>query len=1162
MQLSFAAEGQSLTISKKSAPLVEIFKDIKIQTGYDFIYQVDLFKTAKPVDINVVNKSVKEVLDRCFADQPFTYRLESKTVVVLAKTKIPMPENAKQVVFRGKIVDSVGNGLPGATVKNVRTNIATTTDNNGNFSLFANVGDQISINFIGYNSAMYTVPAETGKVVVITLSFSIRALQEVVVTSGYQTIKKDLATGSFQHIGEDILSKRPVSDLSTVLQGVATGVQAKQNADGTMNILIRGAGTMYAGTGPLVVVDGFPIQNAAGTNADFSSINPNDVESIDILKDAAAAAIWGARSANGVIVITTKKGKGKNGLTIDGSVFTRISEKTDLNQYLATASSADMIRYEKLAAQNNLYFATNVYTGGASFPLDQSLPLTLAQRAIYANRYGQLSTGAMNTTLDSLSLINNRSQIQDLLMRRAIVNQYNVNFSANTERSKTYSSLLFENNQTRYQGTGNQRYSINLSNEYKVAKFLTFNFGMFVQYNAQKNSGATNAEIQSLSPYETLLNPNGLYSINVGTRNDYALSLLPLSRFPYPDWNYNLLRETRARDLDTKSYLARIQTGFVAKLLPGLTFNTSLQYERGRIDVNNYYSDDTYYVRNMVNQYVQYNNTTKTVGTVYLPKGGINQYSNTNSANYLFRNQFSYDKLIGKHRISASAGTEITNNRTDLRTDPWQYGYNPATLQSTVPQYGYGSAVDQYYQFTSVNPGATLSGGNTTLSYSLNRYVSLYSLASYTYDDKYTLSASARSDASNYITKDPSLRWSPFWTIGGSWNAKNEAFAQRIGWLDRLILRATYGSTGNTVTSSSTSTLLSVGSAPDVTTGTITASIADNGNPTLRWERTVSTNIGLDYSMFNGRLFGTVEVYNKQGKDITGIIKLASTTGTNQQRFNNAEISNRGIELELGSRGNIGATGLSYNTSLQYSYNRNRITSLFFPQRLANAMRDPATTYIEGMPLNAVYSFVYSGMQNGVPTIIGPNGTSVNIALISNYMTSPGEQFMVYQGTTTPPTILSYRASLGYKNFNLTAFFTGNLGGVYRNPTFNYATAWSGSTKTQVNRWVADVFAGSTSVPGFPMQNSNDFYLWSTSYPILNTLTESSSYIQCSNVMLDYSLPKDLIRKAGLRNVRVFLQGTDLGMIYVANRNKYNPDYLPGTERPLRSYTIGANIGF
>jgi len=353
--------------------------------------------------------------------------------------------------------------------------------------------------------------------------------------------------------------------------------------------------------------------------------------------------------------------------------------------------------------------------------------------------------------------------------------------------------------------------------------------------------------------------------------------------------------------------------------------------------------------------------------------------------------------------------------------------------------------------------------------------------------------------------------------------------------------------------------LLSVSTSPSTVTGTPTASISDNGNPTLRWERTTTTNLGIDYSLLKGRIYGSIDAYNSIGTDITGLVTLAAATGTTSQKFNDAGITNRGVEISIGYRGQIGHTGIGYNSLFNFAYNYNVVNNLYFPNKLANTMLTPASTYVEGKPLNPVYSFVYQGMVNGQPTIQGPNGTSYQLSNI-NYLSTVGAAFMQYQGTATPPYTVSWRPSLSYKSFSLTALFTGTFGGVYRNQTFNYQTAYIGFNKTSVNSYVSNVFAGDPNIPAFPLANAADLYKYEAAY--LNTLVESSSYIQCKDVMLDYTLPKSMLRRTQLKNVRFYLEGSNLGLIWAANKEGYDPDWLPGTERPLAFYTVGVNVGF
>jgi outer membrane receptor protein involved in Fe transport len=355
--------------------------------------------------------------------------------------------------------------------------------------------------------------------------------------------------------------------------------------------------------------------------------------------------------------------------------------------------------------------------------------------------------------------------------------------------------------------------------------------------------------------------------------------------------------------------------------------------------------------------------------------------------------------------------------------------------------------------------------------------------------------------------------------------------------------------------------LLTVSTSPSPTTGTITAFISDNGNPTLRWEKTTTTNLGIDHVLFNGKLYGKIDLYNKTGRDITGFVALPGVTGTTSQKFNNAGISNRGIELELGTQLKLPGIPVTYQTSLNYAYNKNEVKNLYYPTLTAAEMLDVENAVLEGRPINPVYSFGYAGTIDGVPHVSGPNGqprTFNNVSLLNGL----GSQFLNYEGTAIPPHTAGWYSTFGFKNFNLSVLLIGKFGGVYRNETFNYNFGYVGSRKTIANQYISDVFAGRTDLPSFPNPNEINLYLWNRYVPYLQGLVESSSYIECKEVMLNYNLPASISSKAQLSNVRVFAQLRDVGVLWAANKKGYNPDWLPGTDRPLGTCTFGINFGF
>ncbi len=1206
LHVSASGLAQKISLNEKNAPLEKVFREIRKQiykeTGYGFLYNTQQLQSAPKVDVVITNASLEEALKAVLQNTPFTYTIQDKTIVISPKIQqAPItqglnpgltPITPPPIDVHGSVLDEKGQPLVGASIKLKGDNRTVLTDVNGTF-VFPNLPDKavLVISFIGYKPQEVKAAKNlTG----IRLELTTASLSEVMVSTGYQTSVKERAPGTIAHVGQAILANRPESDLSAALQGVVAGMQARENADGTVSFTIRGVSTLTNNTSsqgvntssqasnqraPLIVVDGFAL-----SSNDFSTINPNDVESVDVLKDAAASAIWGARSANGVIVITTKKGKGKNGLTINGGVFTRIARRPDLSQTYTVARSADMVTYEKYAFANKIYPTSGTFYQGGLFPTEFNYTLTAAQQLLFGNLYGRVSTAAMNSSLDSLSSIDNRSQIQQYLLQPATTQQYNISLSDNTDRSKTYASLLFENNRDSYIGNGYQRYDINFANEYKLTKFLTFNFNTYIQYKNQSNSGATQNEINGypnlfgggLSPYELLVNPDGSYVKQVaggttgqGGPDPYILSTLPLSKFPYADWSYNLLREVRGRNFNTKNYFTRIQAGLTIKLMRGLTFSGQIQYERGKSNVNNFYSDDTYYVRNMINTYTAYNNTTKTVGVSLLPKGGIDQTSNTDITNYDYRGKLDYLNDIGrKFSLNATLAGEVSQYRTDGTTNPWLYGYNPATLGSTVPPYGYGSSVNVFTAAT-VTGGSvsSLSGGNTVLSYGLDRYVSYLAASNLTYDRKYTLTLNIRGDASNYITNISSLRWSPFWSVGGNWDVKAEKFAQKVKWIDYLHVRASYGSNGTADKSTSTQALLSVGTSPNAATGTITASVSSFGNPYLHWERTHVTNLGFDFALFNNKLTGNLNLYNKQSTEVTGTVTLPAAYGTSSQKFNDAAILNRGIEVELGTSFQLPG-GFNYSTSANYAYNYNIVNQLYFPNPLnqnvtlysQNNLNGGINTFIQGKPVNGYYTYNYAGVSStGIPQVYGLDGvlfpfSSVSLLSLNNGVSAG---YMNYAGTTIPPHTMGWRNTITYRGFSLTVQVVGTFGATFLDPSFNYASAFVGYGKTAPNFLASQVLNG--SLP--PITNDPNLTVWNRYSGFLTNYIESSSYIQLKEVVLNYNVPIGILGKSQIRNINIYVQGRDLGMIWNKNKYHYNPDFLPGTNRPLTTVTFGVKFG-
>lgn len=1050
----------------------------------------------------------------------------------------------KQTVS-GVIQDENGEPLIGVSVSIRQTVVGTISDIDGHYRIEAAPGDVLVFSYTGFKSAEYKVSEQTTFNLVMAVDQQL--LDEVVVT-GYQTLSRERATGSFDRVGQELLAARPSSDISSALQGLIPGLTATESLDGSVNFVIRGASTLYADKQPLIVVDGFPIQ---GT---FNSINPNDVESVTVLKDAAAASIWGARSANGVIVITTKKGS-KDRLKVNVNSFYRFAAPPDLDHTLALADSRTQVDYELDALKNHWMIGSEYTPSFANIWKG----LTLAQELYYAHKYFGLSEAEMNAGLDRLRNTSNHGQIKDHILRRQAVQQHNISLSGGNERMSNYLSLMYEKRDENTIRRGYDRYMANFNNSYRFSPAVTAHFSAEFQRKDIDHSGTSLGDLANLSPYELLLNPDGSYAPNILDFNRHEQAQLPLNKFPYDDWSYNLLREAKGREYRTEALNYRIQAGLNIQVLKGLSYDTRIQYETSKSEEKKYDGEETYAVRNLANSMTEYNADTQTVGRSSVPKGGIEKRRAVRYENYVVRNQLNYGiNLQAVHDLSAVAGFEISQYTYDQTIYAHIYGYNKERNTTAIPPYGFGNSRDPLTDF--MGETESIPGGNTRFSSQVDRYLSYYGNLGYTYDNRYSASFSIRTDGSNFVSKDPALRWAPMWSVGGKWNARQEAFTKGLTWLNRFDLRLTYGINGNAEKSTSPLTLISMGNSISGITNTPIANISSRGNPKLKWEKTYTTNLGVDFGVFKF-LSGKLEYYHRNSKDVIGMITIPTAHGSQVQRMNNAEIRNRGVELELTAKGTIPQYKLDISSTLIYAYNENKITRLYNSSLYAYELVAP-TTFVEGRPVGSIHSYRYAGTIDGVPYVYGVNGEKTSMNDLSLHNRTLGLSVLNYSGTMIPPHTFGWVNRFTYRDFTLHVFLTGNFGGVFRAPTLGSVPS-AGGNKMQLSKYIKDFYeSDGSSRPALPRPGETGFYRWGRYTPNLEYYVEDASFIRLKEVSLEYLFPKRFSQKFRMSEARLFTQARDLGLLYTANRYGYDPEWLPGYEKPGTTITVGIHLDF
>lgn len=1142
------AQGNKITLTVNKVSLPSALNQVERQSNY-YKINYDYNQLGKyHVSAEIKNKSAIEAVNTLLSNLPFAAKADGRYIQIknktTKKTLAPSQSVRSGKGINGRVTDKDGEPLIGVTVMVPGTQKMTITDINGNFSLpTTETNDRIEISYIGKKTISRKASSNHLNIV---LDDDDNILNDVMVT-GYQQLSRERATGSFDKIGEKELAARPATDLSAALQGLVAGMQGTENEDGSVDFKIRGTSSLYANTSPLIVVDGFPIE---GT---FSSINPNDVESVTVLKDASAASIWGARSANGVIVVTTKRAKQNSRLNVNGQAFWRIGTTPDVDYILSQADSKTNVDYEIQAIKNG--WNLGEYTPGGVDGLMTGL--TEAQELYFNNKYNGLSESEMNAGLDKLRNRSNRKQLKKYLMQQQLLQQYNASISGGTEKFDNYLSLMYEKNAEATIKRGYERFMMNYNTAYRFNRNITATASLTWQKKNIETSGVTINEFANLQPYEMLKNEDGSYAYNTGGFNREELKNIDAASFPYSDFSYNMLQEVENRSYKTKNDNIRIQLGLNAKIFKGLSYDMKYQYERNKSSYRNLDGEATYATRYDVNFYSTFDGTKCT--NSFLPKGARINSGNSENHNQVFRNQLTYNNVIAeKHDISALAGIEMSEYITSSTTNPRLYGFNEETNTAPVPYYGSKSNIgnmQNYAFYTSyyLTPYLGYKFYERT-----DRYLSYFGNVAYMYDDKYGVSASVRSDGSNFVSKDKSLRWSPMWSVGAKWNIKKENFMKDVSWVDRLTLRATYGLNGNAEKSTSPQTLISISSSS--TTMTDVASIASYSNPMLKWETTHTTNLGIDFSIFKNILSGKIEYYNRLSKDVIGDVTIPAVYGSTSQRFNNAEISNRGFEAELTARHTF-SFGLGISSTLTYAYNKNKIEKLYNPNVYCYEYMNGY--FIEGRPIGAIYAYEFAGMKDGVPYVKGANGENCSFNDLTLHNSTFGsENFLTYKGSSIAPSTFGWANEFTWKGISLYVYLTGKMGGKFRAPVADTPPLVGGGN-VFISKFISYYQnSDGTQYPTLPAEGDYMCYRWDRYMPYLSCFVEDASFIRLKELTVSYQLPTILLSKIGLKQAKVFCQARDLGCLWTANSLGYDPEWLPGTgvNKPATSITLGVNI--
>lgn len=1150
LHLSATTNAQIVKVKNSTLTFRALFEEVERQTGKITLFSNDELDMNQKIKLTAGEYAVEELYRKSLAGSQLNAFVEKEYIVIRrnsekARSATGLAFDQKRLL-RGIVKDETGTPLPGVSViiKGTQTGIA--TDVNGEFEIEIDDNPNVILQFSFVGMEMLEVKPGKQSFLNIMLKSDSKTLDEVVCT-GFQTISRERATGAFQIVNAEELQRIPAQDLGAKLEGLSTGMQVEYNEQtGATDITIRGLATMNADAKPLIVVDGFPVEG------DFSSINPNDIENVTILKDAAAASIWGARAGNGVIVVTTKSGQKSIKPQVSFDAFVRVSPKMDLDYNLPIASSATQMELERFEIENGFG------TLGTPDSFDQVfVAYTLGAQLAYDHRRALISDEDFDATFKRLKNINNSSQIKKYMLNNPFSQNYNLGINGGGEAHYYNFSAMYTSDENNLQGNKREKLLLNLKNTFELAKWLNFDFAVMTEIKKDK-TGLTFEDVTQLSPYELLKNEDGTYAPVIKNYNKRLMDdfLATTEGMPYVNMNYNPLEDLEANHFTSKQLNLRLQAGLNIKFMEGLNYRGSFQYERFKTDDAKHYGEKSYYVRNLANQNVLVEDNR--VITAYMPKGDILASTESLSQSYNLRHQLSFNRTFAeKHSVSVILGSELIWTET-TGSGNVLYGYDSEKNTHTTPPYGYGSSdVVWPNLFVSWRNGSLPDGHN--LTYSADRYVSFYGNATYVFNDKYSLTGSVRNDASNIIVDDPKYRYSPFWSVGLGWTISRESFLEKTDWIDRLAIRATFGKNGNTVTTASSVPIISWSASPSPITGELYGKISDKGNPSLRWEKIEQVNFGIDFSFFR-RLSGSIDYYNKASKDLLTQVAISPTLGGTSQNMNAATVKNNGIEIDLSYSQRI-AGDLKWLTGIKYSYNKSKVTD--FAQQLVTTAATLWYDFVEGYAVNPLFSYIYEGMnENGLP-VLRAAGTGNTFTMADYVGGSPFSDILQYEGTRTPTSVLSWTNTFTWKGITLRALVTGKLGHKFRRPTFSYIDYFNTKNYHKDLETILSGNAASLGLPDIPSEYFSDYFNYQDYVPKLNTLIENASHIRLREIYLGYDLPKPVCNKLHVSSIRLYSQIRNLGLIWAANKQGIDPDYIEGQViKPEPSFTFGLNVNF
>ncbi len=1139
------------SLKLQNAKLSEALEEVEKLSQYDFVFNYNDVKGYE-VTVDLEDISLEKCLNEVLCGHPFQYKTEDDLVIVSYKEKAPKPAvQKKKISIKGKVTDEKGVGLPGVSVVVKGTHVGVATNIDGEYNIMVDDRNVTLIfSFVGMETQEHKL--KKGNVLDVKLSADQGQLGEVVIT-GYQNLDGRKKTAAITTVDMKSIETRAESSIDKLLQGQVAGmsIMSTSGAPGSVpQVRIRGTSTISGNVQPLWVVDGVILDDPINVDVSeiltnknliasgIGGINVADIQSINVLKDASATALYGTRAANGVIVITSKSGSaGKTRIRYSGNTTLSMRPKLD-DAYMMNSKERIDVNREMI---NKGLFLTN------SGRIGEYGNATDFERYFIDVHNRTIGWDEFESKVKELETVN--TDWFKHLFRNAIAQNHSLSVSGGNEKTTFYVSSSFRDEQATAKGVGQKTYTGSVKVSTKVRHNIRLDAKLDI--TSRDNNSFFSADSRE-NPYEW-----AIYT----TRAQKAFDENGDYNYMYiDDLKYNYLENRKTSWRKSNSFGIRGQVRTEWELFKNFRWTSLFNFSKQSTTEENVAKENSFFVRSKMENYV------KTVGYSTEPlwlDGGLYMGRNTQNNSQTIRNQIAYNPTIrNDHELNVMLGSEIRTSEYRGHNDNI-YGYVHDRGQQLNPQWKLIEHIGRPYWIKNLNRSAN---------------VSYYGVLGYTYKKKYTLNFNARTDGSNRFGIKTNDLFQPLWSAGFNYQMKEEGFMRNIKWISYLTFRGSYGVQGNVAAQAYSDLITRLGTYNTIKNQSPLI-ISDPKNPHLKWEKNTNSNLALEFGLFDRRVRGTLEYYYKKGEDLLGRKQVSDVTGFRSIQVNWASMENKGLEASLYVKP-IQTNNVEWSFSANVGWNKNKVLDVYSKSGYKDLTNAFKTSYessaVIGKPLSGLYSFRYAGLnENGDATFYSgqfeedENGNKVEKKVLTGVKDM---EALKYEGPTTPPIQAGLTNTISYKNITLSCMLVGSFGNVIRlrqlsQPSsfgFFYPQPDANMPKEWVYRWRKPGDELTTDIPRLGDERYNydlngypdNVYMYNNS----DLRTVKGDFVRLQNVSLSYNLYSEKLREKGIQNIQFTLQGSNLHVW----KNSKLKGQDPEATGSARSYAASneANVSF